>query len=207
MLESGLDNQNATGTMTPDFPDSAYPEGDATDRARPAVAEARFALAMSSLRYLSSTPRYTGPPLRRSFDRWFAAVLEPWFDTQRFYLEQPISSQFQAVIATGVNSWQIAAAGQLAIAFEEFGWAARDFRGAVLSDVPPRDEWRANLNVEDPNPLFFDLARIGFEACMRRATDARTIGLQPLCAAHLRQLRPGDRQVDELAEILPGLVE
>ncbi|MGZ4807836.1 MAG: tetratricopeptide repeat protein [Thermoanaerobaculia bacterium] len=176
--------------------------GDAIEKSRDSVAEARFYLAEEVYARFTARhlPVYHGAGTAHAFNAWVEHTLTPFITTQRTYLEHDATSQYQSVISMHVPNWEIAAAARLADMFFQFAQYIR------TADVPPDvrrnpdllDAW--NVMRDERSQQFVDLAKVGFEACIRRSTDVHWFNeWSQLCERELNQI---DRRQYPLADEL-----
>lgn len=182
---------------------------DAVEKSREAVAEARFYLAEIVYRRFTQRrlPQYRGPATRRAYDQWAQRTLQPFIAEQRRYLEQDATQQYTAVIAMHVPNWEIAAAARLADMFYQFAQYIR------TAEVPPDVRRNPDLldayNVmrDEYTQQFINLAKTGFEACIRRSTEVHWFNeWSQLCERSLNQI---DRRQYPLADeirVEPNLI-
>lgn len=179
---------------------------EAIEKARDAVAEARFGLAeLVYQRFLRTrVPQLRGASTARAFDAWTRDELRPYIQAQRTRLRDEASPMFETVMRSGVPHWQIAAGARLADMFIRFANIIRE------TPFPPdwnhpgepydtlRDQWRLRLD-EETQPLV-DLAKTGYQQCLQRATRARWFNeWSQLCERNLNEI---DRAGFPLAEEL-----
>jgi hypothetical protein len=174
--------------------------GDAVEKSKDAVAEARFFLAEEVYQRFTARhlPSYHGQANARAFNNWVEHTLAPFITQQRTYLEQDATRQYQAVIAMHVPNWEIAAAARLGDMFYAFATYIR------TADVPPDvqrnpdllDAW--NVMRDERSQGFVDVAKVGFEGCIRRATEVHWFNeWSQLCERQLNQI---DRRQYPLAD-------
>ncbi len=175
--------------------------GDAVEKSRDSVAEARFYLAEEV--YIRFTgrhmPTFRGSG-RRAFDTWVQHTLTPFITTQMTYLNADATQQYMAVINMHVPNWEIAAAARLADMFYQFAQYIRtaDVPPDVQSNTDLLDAW--NVMRDEQSQRFVDTAKTGFEACIRRSTDVHWFNeWSQLCERELNQI---DRRQYPLADEL-----
>jgi hypothetical protein len=183
--------------------------GDAVEKSRDAVAEARFYLAELVYRRFSARrlPVYHGAGTRRAYDAWAQRTLQPFIAEQRRNLEQEATAAYQGVIAMHVPNWEIAAAARLADMFYQFAQYIR------TAEVPP--DVRRNPDLLDAYNVmrdeftqqFVNTAKVGFEACIRRATDVHWFNeWSQLCERSLNQIDRRQYPLADEVRVEPTLV-
>ncbi|MEI8257916.1 MAG: hypothetical protein WCJ30_19745, partial [Deltaproteobacteria bacterium] len=175
--------------------------GDAVEKSRDSVAEARFFLAEEV--YIRFTARHM-PAFhgsgRHAFDTWVQHTLTPFITTQMTYLNADATQQYMSVINMHVPNWEIAAAARLADMFYQFAQYIRtaDVPPDVQSNTDLLDAW--NVMRDEQSQRFVDTAKTGFEACIRRSTDVHWFNeWSQLCERELNQI---DRRQYPLADEL-----
>jgi hypothetical protein len=135
-------------------------------------------------------PVYSGPPTRRSYDRWVEAVLNPWFNASMSELYGPFTSAYTAVVNEHAPRWEIAALEHLATASMS--------HAALMSGVPPPpdivhhpemlDFWRYFRNPDPAWVPFIDIAMDGYRRCIVLSTHYRTTHSLSRCERALYDL-------------------
>ena len=183
--------------------------GDAIEKSRDAVAEARFYLAEGVYRRFTQhhLPTYHGAGTRHAFDTWVQHTLTPFILQQRQFLEGQATQQYMAVISMHVPNWEIAAAARLADMFYQFAQYIR------TADVPPDvrrntdllDAW--NVLRDEQSQRFIDTSKTGFEGCIHRATEVHWFNeWSQLCERSLNQIDRRQYPLADEVRVEPNLV-
>ena len=183
--------------------------GDAIEKSKDAVAEARFYLAEGIYRRFTQhrLPAYHGAGTRHAFDAWVQHTLTPFILQQRQFLEGQATQQYMAVISMHVPNWEIAAAARLADMFYQFAQYIR------TADVPPDvrrntdllDAW--NVLRDEQSQRFVDTSKQGFEGCIHRATEVHWFNeWSQLCERSLNQIDRRQYPLADEVRMEPNLV-
>lgn len=145
--------------------------GDAVEKSKDAVAEAKFYLAeLLYNRFMGARlPAYSGGGNRRSFDTWTTRQLTPYVTARRATLEEA-TTKYREVIELHVPNWEIAAFARLADMFHQF---ARTIREApVAPDIQRNADLLDAYNVlrDETTQPFIENAKAGFQRCIQRST-------------------------------------
>jgi hypothetical protein len=145
--------------------------GDAVEKSRQAVAEARFYLAeLLYNRFMAQRiPAYSGGGTRRAFDTWTTRTLTPWITARQAVLDQA-TTKFREVITMHVPNWEIAAYARLADMYYQF---ARTIREApVAPDIQRNADLLDAYNVlrDESTQRYVNTAQTGFQECIQRST-------------------------------------
>lgn len=146
--------------------------GDAVEKSRDAVAEAKFYLAeLVYQRFMAQrVPAYNGGSRRAAFDSWNTRTFTPYIQN-RMHLVEQATQLYQGVMEMHVPNWEIAAAYRLANLYYQFAVTIR------TAPVPPDVRRNADLldawNVlrDERTQPFINTASTGFQACITRSTQ------------------------------------
>ncbi|MEZ4408914.1 MAG: hypothetical protein R3A52_20955 [Polyangiales bacterium] len=146
--------------------------GDAVEKSRDAVAEAKFYLAeLVYRRFMAQrVPVYNGGSRRGAFDTWNTRTFTPYIQNRMQLVEQA-TRLYTNVIEMHVPNWEIAGAYRLANMYYQFAVTIR------TAPVPPDIQRNAELldawNVvrDERTQPFVNTASTGFQACIQRATQ------------------------------------
>jgi TolA-binding protein len=217
----GAGGQDASSAPSPGetrVREQLAPEGetvvaDALEKARDAVAEARFGLAeLVYQRFIRTrVPAFRGASTQRAFDQWTSSVLRPYVQTQLGRLRDEAEPMFATVMRSDIAHWQIAAAARLADMYVRFASIIRE------SPFPPdwnrpgpqymtlRDAWRLRLD-EETEPLV-QRGKTGYQLCLTRATRARWFNeWSQLCERNLNEIDRVSFPLAEELRVTPSLV-
>ncbi len=181
--------------------------GDAIEKSKDAVAEAKFYLAELLYRRFMAQRLPTIPgTTRRAFDTWATTRLTPYIQERQGLLDQA-SAKYQEVIALHVPNWEIAAASRLADMYYQFAQTIR------TSPVPPDvqhntdllDAW--NVMRDERTQPFMNTASTGFQACIRTSTAVHWFNeWSQLCERELNLIDRNRFPIADEVRVEPTLV-
>ena len=163
--------------------------GEAIEKSKDAVAEARFYLAEALYQRFMALhlPRIPGTN-RRAFDAWATNQLTPYIHTRQGLLDEA-TRKYVEVANMHVPNWEIAAFARLADMYYQFAVTIR------TSPVPPDVQHNADLldawNVlrDERTQPFMNTAGEGFQRCIRTATEVHWFNeWSTLCERELYQI-------------------
>lgn len=145
--------------------------GDAVEKSREAVAEAKFHLAeVLYNRFMAARmPAYSGGSTRRAFDTWVQRTLGPYVQGRQRTLDEA-SARYQELMRMDSPNWKIAAAARLADMYYQFAQTIRT--APVAPDIQRNADLLDAYNVERDNRTqpFINNATTGFQLCIQTAT-------------------------------------
>jgi tetratricopeptide (TPR) repeat protein len=145
--------------------------GDAIERSKDSVAEARFYLAEVLYQRFQNErfPRNPGTT-RRAFDAWVVRSLTPYIQLRQQLLDAA-SAKYVEVVNMHVPNWEIAAVSRLADMYYQFAQTIRN------APIPPDIQRNADLLdayrlvLDQRTQPFMNTASEGFQRCIRTATQ------------------------------------
>ena len=145
--------------------------GDAIERSKDSVAEARFYLAEVLYQRFQNErfPRNPGTT-RRAFDTWVERSLTPYIRLRQQLLDAA-SAKYVEVVNMHVPNWEIAAVSRLADMYFQFAQTIRN------APIPPDIQRNADLLdayrlvLDQRTQPFMNTASEGFQRCIRTATQ------------------------------------
>jgi tetratricopeptide (TPR) repeat protein len=145
--------------------------GDAIERSREAVAEAKFHLAeVLYNRFMAARmPSYSGGGTRRAFDTWSTRTLTPYIQNRQRTLDEA-STRYQELMRMDSPNWKIAAAARLADMYFQFAQTIRT--APVAPDIQRNPDLIDAYNVrrDEVTQPFINSATTGFQLCIQTAT-------------------------------------
>ncbi len=184
-------------------------EGDAVDKSKEAVAEARFYLAEVTYQRFKTRrlPVYHGAGTRRAYDAWAQRTLQPFIAEQMRFLNEDATRQYTTVVNMHVPNWEVAANARLADMFYYFATYIRT--APPPPDVARNPELLDAYNVlrDEQTQRFVNIATEGFLRCIRTSTSVHWFNeWTHLCERELNEI---DRQrfpVADEVRVEPNLV-
>ena len=181
--------------------------GDAIEKSKDAVAEARFFLAeVLYQRFMGARlPRIAGGSVR-AFNQWTERQLTPYIQTRRTLMEQA-TAKYIEVANMHVPNWEIAAVSRIGDMYYQFAVTIR------TSPVPPDVQSNAELldawNVvrDERTQPFMNSASEGFQRCIRRATEVHWFNeWSQLCERELYEIDRVRFPLADEVRVEPNLV-
>jgi len=145
--------------------------GDAIEKSREAVAEAKFHLAeVLYNRFMAArVPPYSGGSTRRAFDTWVQRSLTPYVQNRQTLLNDA-QRRYEELMRMDSPNWKIAAAARLADMYFQFAQTIRT--APVAPDIQRNADLLDAYNVrrDEVTQPFVNSATTGFQLCIATAT-------------------------------------
>ncbi len=184
-------------------------EGDAVEKSKEAVAEARFYLAEVIYQRFKTRrlPVYRGAGTRRAYDTWAQRTLQPFITEQLRFLNEDATRQYTVVVNMHVPNWEVAANARLADMFFYFATYIRT--AAAPPDVQRNPELLDAYNVmrDEQTQRFVNVATEGFQRCIRTSTTVHWFNeWTQLCERGLNEIDRARFPVADEVRVEPNLI-
>ncbi len=181
--------------------------GDAIERSKDSVAEARFYLAEVLYQRFQNErfPRNPGTN-RRAFDAWVERSLTPYIRTRQGLLDSA-TAKYVEVVNMHVPNWEIAAVSRLADMYYQFAQTIRN--APIPPDIQRNDELldAYRLVLDQRTQPFMNTASEGFQRCIRTATQVHWFNeWSQLCERELYEIDRVRFPLADEVRVEPNLV-
>ena len=184
-------------------------EGDAVEKSKEAVAEARFHIAEQLYQRFRARrlPVFHGSSGRRAYDQWVTRTLTPFIQEQIRFLREDATRQYTEVVNMHVPNWEVAAYSRLADMFYQFAVYIRTSPApADIQRVPELlDAW--NVLKDEQTQPFVDTATEGYQRCIRTSTTVHWFNeWSRLCERELNNIDRARFPVADEVRVEPNLL-